>query len=179
MSRGPDGRYGCQAAQKGHTPVPVTCDRCREATTGPVFRGNRSVPSGRTYHGLPLTDLVRVFYCLPCATATALLVYGTRECRWCGRSISYGGVSAQPARYCTWACETSARTERRREQRELARRCRCGNCGQMFIAPRADARFCSPACKQAAYRKRLADQAASDAYADALMADYNNQLHGG
>jgi hypothetical protein len=179
VSRRPDGRYGCQAAQIPNTPVPVTCERCRQGTTGPVWRGNRAVPSGQTFYGLPLTDLVRAFYCLPCATATAMLIYGSRECGWCRRSVSYGGTGAQPAGYCTWWCELSARTQRRLAARRMARQRRCGHCGDAFTAPRRDAAYCSPACRQAAYRKRLVDQAAKRAYGDELMADYNNQLNGG
>ena len=33
---------------------------------------------------------------------------------------------------------------------------RCGNCGAAFHASRTDAQFCSPACRQRAYRSRLA-----------------------
>ena len=30
----------------------------------------------------------------------------------------------------------------------------CGICGRAFTAPRSDARYCSPACRQSAYRER-------------------------
>jgi hypothetical protein len=35
-----------------------------------------------------------------------------------------------------------------------ARRTECWNCGRKFVPTRSDARYCSPACRQAAYRRR-------------------------
>jgi hypothetical protein len=41
-----------------------------------------------------------------------------------------------------------------RRLRALLRRRRCGQCGEEFTPPRSDARYCSPACRQKAYRTR-------------------------
>jgi hypothetical protein len=37
----------------------------------------------------------------------------------------------------------------------------CGICGRTFLAPRRDARYCSPACRQSAYRERVRIAAAA------------------
>lgn len=34
----------------------------------------------------------------------------------------------------------------------------CHECGNDFIAYRSDAEFCSPACKQSVYRRRVTDR---------------------
>jgi hypothetical protein len=175
--RSPDGRYGYQAALIGATSVAVTCDRCRSGTTGPIWHGIRAVPSGQTYLGLPLCDYVRATLCQPCADMTDVLVYGRRSCRRCGRVVSYGGRNAHPVSYCTHACEITARTGRR-QARQLARNRRCETCGNSFTAPRQDARHCSPACRQRAYRQRGAEAAADRAKTAAILADYNAALHG-
>jgi hypothetical protein len=177
VSRGPDGRYGYQAAQVFATPVPVTCGACVGATTGPIWRGTIAVPSGESHYGIPLNDYVPGVLCETCARFQDTA--GTRQCGWCGRQVGYGGMSAQPHRYCTRSCELAARTRRRREARELARHQRCGQCGKPFTAPRQDASYCSPACRQRAYRKRLAAAAAKRAYDEAMIDAWNTQLHGG
>ncbi|MGO8957577.1 MAG: hypothetical protein ACLQFR_09445 [Streptosporangiaceae bacterium] len=82
--------------------------------------------------GTPLNDYLPGVLCQQCARFHDTA--GTRRCGWCGRQIGYGGMNAHPHWYCITACELSARTVRRRGQRELARRCRCGHCSQMFTA---------------------------------------------
>lgn len=176
MSRARDGRYGYQAGQVCTTPVAVTCDRCRDGTTGPIWLGIRAVPSGQTYLGLPLCDYVHATLCQPCADATEVLVYGSRSCTWCDRAVSYGGTNAHPVSYCTRACEIAARTGRRRLARQLARQRRCETCGDAFTAPRQDACYCSPACRQRAYRQRRADRAAKREYDQRMIREYNARL---
>ena len=171
MSRGPDGRYGYQAAKYCATPVAVTCGACDTGTTGPIWRGIIAVPSGDEQYGFPLNDYVPGVLCQECARAQH--TFGTRRCGWCGRQVGYGGMNAQPHLYCTRGCELAARTRRRREARELARERRCGQCGDSFAAPRRDAAYCSPACRQRAYRQRQAEQAAERERTAAMLADYN------
>lgn len=36
--------------------------------------------------------------------------------------------------------------------------CKCSNCKQAFTPTKVDQKYCRPACRQAAYRKRLAKQ---------------------
>lgn len=98
-----------------------------------------------------------------------------RTCRTCGR-LFY----ACATRWCSDRCENAERTERRREAREQARsRHWCRECGERFTPPRADARYCSPACRQKAYRKRQAEQAAAAATMAAVLRDYSDSLNGG
>jgi len=55
-------------------------------------------------------------------------------------------------------CERCAQTARNTNARERRRRARadlaCNACGTVFTPRRADARYCSNACRQDAYRKR-------------------------
>jgi hypothetical protein len=55
-----------------------------------------------------------------------------------------------------WVCSSRCRQRVRRVQRRLWRGAVCTGCGMMFNPKRADAKFCSPACRQNAYRKRAA-----------------------
>ena len=174
MTRGPDGRYGCQAPADRRDPVAVTCLDCGTATTGAIWRSVRAVPTGATYMGVVLYDHVPVLLCYSCGERPEGA--GHYWCGWCGRSVSYYGYGARPARYCTAACLRSARLARRRAGRSHARKCHCGSCGQPFTASRSDARYCSPPCRQKAYRDRLAAQAAERARDITLIEDYNEHL---
>jgi hypothetical protein len=61
---------------------------------------------------------------------------------------------------CCERCERQVRVVKARERRHAARPARaCENedCGKVFEPTRTDARFCSVACKQRAYRRRVTD----------------------
>ncbi len=58
-------------------------------------------------------------------------------------------------KWCSPRCNQDALNERRRERREAARQKVCERCGEHFRATRRDARFCSPGCRQAAFRRRV------------------------
>jgi len=61
-----------------------------------------------------------------------------------------------PGRAYTAVC--SARCAQRRRRREISRRrglIACRNCGTTFLPKRNDAGYCSPACRQKAYRGRI------------------------
>jgi len=174
MSRGPDGRYGYLAPEETRSQVSVTCADCGTATTGPVCRYVRAVPSGETFMGMPLNDYMSVTLCQACGSGEEGVSHYI--CRWCDRPVTYTGHNW--ARYCTAGCLRSARRARRRLARELARQCRCGQCGGQFTAPRADARYCSDACRQLAYRQRRAGLAAKRAFDAAMLASYDKALYG-
>jgi hypothetical protein len=98
-------------------------------------------------------------YCEACATAAppewardGRRVKST-VCRRCGRKRYYQGSALWPHAYCTEACRLQARRERSRHPRaRLEATCLC--CGRGFSTTRADGRYCSPACRQGAYRQR-------------------------
>lgn len=172
--RGPDGRYASQTPADRRDPVPVTCDDCGAGTTGPICRYIRPLPSGETFMGMTLYDHVPAVLCHDCGGRPEGA--GHYVCAWCGRGVSYYGVTARPARYCTAACLRSARRARRHEAQELARGQACGTCGAPFTAGRQHARYCSSRCRQQAYRDRRAGQAAERAEDHSIMADYDAQL---
>jgi len=76
-------------------------------------------------------------------------------CDHCKRGVYYmtataysdeeGDLYRRPT-YCSLAC--------RQAHRARAREKVCGVCGEAFTATRADAKTCSPACRQKAYRLR-------------------------
>jgi hypothetical protein len=93
-----------------------------------------------------------------------------RQCRVCARTFvvprdarapygaSHGAVTYRAPesqrQHCSQACEAK---ERRDRDRDLDRFCEC--CGHDFVPIREDQRYCSPACKQKAYRRRSALEA--------------------
>jgi hypothetical protein len=80
-----------------------------------------------------------------------------RVCRRCGRRRYY--QSGWPRDFCTDICkrqhERGLLEQRRQRWRERVRPSRpYMRCGQPFTAGRSDARYCSSACRQRAYRQR-------------------------
>lgn len=75
-------------------------------------------------------------------------------CAQCGYII-YGDIHAYNSglKYCSYQCANDAATKAQKEAREQARHKVCPICGKEFTAARKDAKYCSPACKQKAYRK--------------------------
>lgn len=71
------------------------------------------------------------------------------RCEGCGRLL--GRACYWPSRSCSRECMRDARNERRRKPGETRT---CARCSTEFVPPRADARYCSGACRQAAYRNR-------------------------
>jgi hypothetical protein len=58
--------------------------------------------------------------------------------------------------YCSGVCREQARYAAARAKRADLRGTRiCDNCDETFEPRRSDAKFCSDACKQRAYRKRV------------------------
>lgn len=72
-------------------------------------------------------------------------------CVVCGRLVT------GRKKYCSQRCVNDAYMERRRQRHAASLRKTCAVCGKPFTAKRTDAMYCSPACKQAAYRGRVTD----------------------
>jgi hypothetical protein len=66
--------------------------------------------------------------------------------------------------FCRSWCEWSYYNKRRSEIRELIRTAgrTCAECQAPFEPPRSDARYCSSACRQRAYRRRQSEAAAEN-----------------
>ncbi len=82
-------------------------------------------------------------------------------CNWCERSVVYKASSRDYygrhvfcCERCQWSHYNGARNQRNARAREKV----CEVCGEPFTASRRDARTCSPACKQRAYRLRKAEK---------------------
>ena len=71
-----------------------------------------------------------------------------KQCPFCNRWITKYGK-----KYCSDRCTNDAYLQRRRQRHELQLEKVCHVCGKQFHAKRIDAKFCSSACKQAAYRQ--------------------------
>jgi predicted nucleic acid-binding Zn ribbon protein len=154
-------------------PPPVTCAICgRELPPSDLFvvlrlrwqHGKRDPETRRYEWQVDPGDTI----CCDCANANPDLIpwvgYGvtgtrpdyTHTCGNCGRSF-YG---AKQRRWCSDACGEAIRQGRRAAGRYIAREARtsrpqaCAVCGETFTPSRSDARFCSNACRQDAYRKR-------------------------
>ena len=86
--------------------------------------------------------------------------YAVRKliCGGCGR-VFYTTIYTK--KYChSYWCGNQANNRRQREYRQMRRQdlvCQC--CGEKFTPKRADARYCSNACRQKDYRKRVTDAA--------------------
>jgi hypothetical protein len=84
-----------------------------------------------------------------------------QKCKRCGGiHVHHGGTVHGFYRlgrwrgYC-WPCARDAESEQWRELRRARRANKaCPSCGETFTPPRSDGRYCSPACRQRAYRKR-------------------------
>jgi hypothetical protein len=87
-----------------------------------------------------------------------------QECKGCGgiHVTNDGGTvygfhdEGRWRNYC-WPCAEHAENARQRDLRRERRADRaCDSCGETFTPPRSDGRYCSPACRQRAYRERQA-----------------------
>ena len=79
----------------------------------------------------------------------------TQRCAMCERSMVYRLTSTALVRtFCSKQCKNSYQAQLRKERRTEDREKVCEVCGQPFVATRRDAKMCSRACKQKAYRLR-------------------------
>jgi len=86
-----------------------------------------------------------------------MLEYAKRWGDPVGTCIVCGRVTTGRKKYCSQRCCNDAYMERRRQRHIVSLQKKCVVCGKSFTAKRADTRYCSPACKQSAYRKRVTD----------------------
>jgi hypothetical protein len=83
----------------------------------------------------------------PCAGGCGMLVSHWYRERWSGVRDKF--VDAITT--CSLRCSEKAQAERRRVDHDVRN---CAVCEELFVPKRADARYCSNACRQDAYRKR-------------------------
>ena len=84
-----------------------------------------------------------------------------RNCRACQRVVVEGPIGKAPLQkncFCCDKCKNEYWVEYRREKRLRLRdpQKTCVICGENFTPARCDAKTCSPACRQKAYRQRRA-----------------------
>ncbi len=132
------------------------CEKCGKSIAPDEMLARRRVSVGRMGGW---GHQIRT-YCLACAGVNdpwAERVVHLRQYCWvCRRKFlqveSFTG-------FCHTCCNACARKIHGRNRRErLARRRtrECEVCGETFTPPRSDAKTCSPACRQKAYRRRRA-----------------------
>lgn len=82
------------------------------------------------------------------------------ECAHCRRGVgttrSLDARFRRPRTFCTECCRVRWFQAQAKAARLAPRQKTCAACGQAFTATRRDARTCSPACRQKAYRERPA-----------------------
>jgi hypothetical protein len=93
-----------------------------------------------------------------CAGLSRNEVVPASPCEACGRPVHQ--MERRRTRrhvYCCDQCKANGEAGIARERRATARGSTrpCADCGEHFEPTRADVRFCSGACKQRAYRKRV------------------------
>ena len=139
------------------------CTRCHRrlgSAAYMVFDGTESV------NGIPL-GWKACPVCEACVTYEELEArHREADCQGCGRHLyfprarvrsrtSLNGDQRQLITTCSNACYRKALRQRRRIKSR-----RCANCNTSFKSARTDARFCSAACKQSAYRLRCSAERA-------------------
>jgi hypothetical protein len=76
--------------------------------------------------------------------------------------------------FCCHDCQVKARSRLMHERKIAERGTReCLTCSETFEPARADARFCSPACRQLAYRRRVTDRNSASGYGIPIRNDGN------
>ena len=108
--------------------------------------------------------------CLKCwtdAEVTHNILPG--ECRGCGRKvIANKSRRKMEVFYCSNRCRNVVYGNRHRQRKRMRKVQKplplsaCAVCGQNFAPKRKDAKTCSPACRQKAYRKRVTDKSQDD-----------------
>ena len=101
------------------------------------------------------------------------------RCEGCRRPVHDLEWRPRASCFCSERCAAVARAARARHERRLARSSRsCERCGQTFEPKRADAKFCSVACKQAAYRRRAEQLKSRNALTNSDRVTANEQERG-
>jgi hypothetical protein len=78
------------------------------------------------------------------------------DCAGCGRQVMFGMSPSQYRKrvYCSEDCRT-AYAHAAKSEHSVPHKNACEVCGAEFASKRSDAKTCSPACRQKAYRRRL------------------------
>jgi hypothetical protein len=168
-------RYGNSAASSNDRPairngpyvlhIHGRCARCHDPLGDTAYMVREPVLL-RVIHSLPFYDRRLVPVCPMCATFEELDRDNHRvDCRGCGRHLrvpvyktsrltSLNGSNQRWLHHCDDACYRVALRRDRRIKQPI-----CVVCGVSFQTARKDAQFCSSACRQKAYRTRLAAEA--------------------
>jgi hypothetical protein len=150
------------------------CDKCWQCkrvlrVNEPVWR--QRVDIGRGYFGGWRTAIVPVCERCFADNSEPLHVISCGPCDNCGRTVHDAAWRfSRRHRYCCEHCQfvdqsarlAAAARRHRAEARGPSRP--CAECGEPFEAKRGDARYCSSACRQKAYRKRGALRVPNDAH---------------
>jgi hypothetical protein len=84
--------------------------------------------------------------------------FAEMTCATCNRTVvvkkSGRGARRWAAAFCCERCQWTFYNTERNERAARTREKTCEACGEAFTATRRDAKTCSPACKQKAYRLR-------------------------
>ena len=142
-------------------PERIHCEACRNdlEPNAPIYRValSYSHPWVRT----PICPATIIRVCAACCPSVLWGWWPPSPCLHCGRPIIASRNRRPPKLFCCSAkCDAAvlnaaARRERRSRRTERS----CNGCRKPFEPKRADATYCSPACRQLAYRQRrkLAD----------------------
>jgi len=139
----------------------MQCQHCHRdiADAEPVYRVQ--LWGGHPWCRAPIYPTVR-HLCTGCATSETMRHYKLHPptpCHHCGRPVHHGARRKVPEHVaCSPECRLALNATLARARRQLRTRASltCETCGKLFPPKRADARFCSFACKQRAYRQRQA-----------------------
>jgi hypothetical protein len=123
------------------------CARCGSELLRVILAADLEIRSRLNWHWL--TPL-----CGQCATfEEAAYASATGECPGCGIAMSYSPRDAMSTKW--FACSERCYQRAWRRLRRI-KTCTCDVCQSVFHSPRADARYCSNACRQRQYREQLA-----------------------
>jgi hypothetical protein len=120
-----------------------------------IWRGTAPSPSSSGIRPTlaPMCDLCR---CKGKNQGFDYLWAEAEACERCGRPVRNLKVPITNRRYvtCSEDCRRSVQKARASDLRALARLKVCATCREPFEGSRSDSRYCSPGCRQKAYRKR-------------------------
>ena len=111
----------------------------------------------RVYRGRLV--IARITLCLECTPDSSMFKNGRiyYRCPHCQRPVFHlHGVHHKHRRFCSKMCRRAFYSYRHRLESRARRQSCCTRCGIGFLAARKDAKYCSGACKQAAFRDRQA-----------------------
>ena len=139
------GRVGSRHA------VALACERCATpfGPTDAVYEARRLVGPRPPWRLRPGWQRQRV--CVRCAGSRARI---EQCCAHCARPVFVLPRRVPGRPFCSPRCRSLLQSARRRRERAEPRPRTCDACGAAFTPPRKDGRYCSPACRQRAYRHR-------------------------